>query len=163
MTNMKEIHTSKQLNNMSILYPDGSNSPIGPSEEITQKLKNTIDEAIANGAVSEMPVGAVFGRSEGEVEEKVLHFRNLLAEDKNVALSEVDPEGVLRIMPTNNIIFGATDSEGNSLLAISSDGFYVRGEKLKQDENEARLLFEAMKDCLHRFGVLPHNTSDIEL
>lgn len=62
----------------------------------------------------------------------------------------------LNLEPSKNIMFFATDpSDNKELLRISQDGFYVRGVKLEQDENEARALFDAFKEWLDKANSLP--------
>ena len=49
--------------------------------------------------------------------------------------------------PTNISFFDTNVTDSNEeLLRITKDGFYVRGVKLEQDENEARALFEALSE-----------------
>jgi hypothetical protein len=43
----------------------------------------------------------------------------------------------------NSYVFG-------DILKITPDGFYVRGNKLEQDDSEAKLVFEAMKEFLNQ-------------
>jgi len=40
------------------------------------------------------------------------------------------------------------------LLKLASDGFYVRGEKLLQDENEAKKVYEAFCQWLAKVHML---------
>lgn len=47
---------------------------------------------------------------------------------------------------TNNITFHA--AKNDEMLKITSDGFYVRGVKLEQDEQEARKVYEAFHSWL---------------
>ena len=42
---------------------------------------------------------------------------------------------------------------GGEMLRIAKDGFYVRGIKLEQDADEARKVFEAMREFLQSTGA----------
>ena len=55
----------------------------------------------------------------------------------------------------SGISFHASNSDGlpDEVLRIASDGFYVRGVKLKQDENEVRKVWEAFTDWCHQMGI----------
>jgi hypothetical protein len=39
-------------------------------------------------------------------------------------------------------------SAGNEMLRCSSDGFYVRGKKIAQDDNEAQIVYNSFKEWL---------------
>jgi hypothetical protein len=45
----------------------------------------------------------------------------------------------------NSISFHAA---GNEMLRCGPDGFYVRGEKVDQDDNEARIVYNSFKEWL---------------
>ncbi len=47
---------------------------------------------------------------------------------------------------TSNITFNA--EKNDEMLKITSDGFYVRGVKLEQDEQEARRVYDAFHSWL---------------
>lgn len=49
-----------------------------------------------------------------------------------------------------SIVFMASDEVNGELLRIERDGFYVRGIKLEQDANEARAVFEAIREWLSK-------------
>lgn len=51
---------------------------------------------------------------------------------------------------TPNIDFYAQDT---TMLSIREDGFYVRGVKVEQDENEARAVYDAFSNWLIASGV----------
>lgn len=44
--------------------------------------------------------------------------------------------------------------DGQELLRVSPEGFYVRGKLLEQDENEARAVFDAFTSWLSGMGIL---------
>jgi len=45
----------------------------------------------------------------------------------------------------NSISFHAL---GDEMLRCSPDGFYVRGKKIEQDDNEARIVYNSFKEWL---------------
>ena len=47
--------------------------------------------------------------------------------------------------PENNIVFHAGKSE---TLRVAEDGFYVRGQKVPVDDNEAAAVYKAFKEFL---------------
>ena len=57
------------------------------------------------------------------------------------------PNPVLSVSspPENNIIFNAGPAE---MLKVTEDGFYVRGVKVKADEEEAAAVYKAFKEFL---------------
>lgn len=44
-----------------------------------------------------------------------------------------------------NIIFNTSGTSNEPILRISEDGFWVRGVKIEQDENEAATVYKAFK------------------
>ena len=48
----------------------------------------------------------------------------------------------------STITFHSPERPPVEMLRIAEDGFYVRGVKLPQDENEARAVFDALKEWL---------------
>ncbi len=51
----------------------------------------------------------------------------------------------------NTIVFHSMES-GGEMLKISKDGFYVRGEKIPQDDAEARKVYDAFVSWLRGKG-----------
>lgn len=49
----------------------------------------------------------------------------------------------------NTIVFHSIES-GGEMLKIVQDGFYVRGEKIPQDDAEARTVYDAFVSWLRR-------------
>ncbi len=45
--------------------------------------------------------------------------------------------------------------DGAPAIEIKPDGFYIRGEKVPQDENESRAMFEAFRAFLKAAGYWP--------
>ena len=60
---------------------------------------------------------------------------------------------VMPILRSTMVTF--LDTSGKEVLRIGSDGFWVRGVKLEQDEQEARSVFEAIHGWLKSMGRLP--------
>ena len=60
-----------------------------------------------------------------------------------------DKTGLYQIRNTdeyqNSVAFHAGGAE---MLRLSPDGFYVRGEKLEQDDNEAQAVYNSFKEWL---------------
>jgi hypothetical protein len=42
---------------------------------------------------------------------------------------------------------------GDSILRVAEDGFYVRGVKVKQDDNEAKVVYNAFKRWLVEYEL----------
>jgi hypothetical protein len=51
----------------------------------------------------------------------------------------------------NTIVFHSIES-GGEMLKIAQDGFYVRGEKIAQDDAEARKVYDAFVSWLRTTG-----------
>jgi hypothetical protein len=60
---------------------------------------------------------------------------------------ELQPEPVLTVSspPENNIIFHTGTSE---MLRVTDDGFYVRGQKVPIDDDEALAVYHAFRNFL---------------
>lgn len=56
-----------------------------------------------------------------------------------------DPALTVSAPPGNNIVFHTGKSE---ILKVAEDGFYVRGERLPVDDNEASAVYKAFKEFL---------------
>lgn len=60
----------------------------------------------------------------------------------------------------NTIVFHSIES-GGEILKIAQDGFYVRGEKIPQDDAEARTVYDAFISWLrttgHAVGIMGPN------
>lgn len=52
---------------------------------------------------------------------------------------------------TGTIVFHSIES-GGEMLKIARDGFYVRGEKVAQDDAEARTVYDAFVSWLRTTG-----------
>jgi len=50
--------------------------------------------------------------------------------------------------PVKSSIVLHSDKYGEPLLRVSTDGFYVRGKKVPQDDNEAQVVYEAFKTLI---------------
>lgn len=59
--------------------------------------------------------------------------------------SKNEPLMTIGATPENNIILF---SQGSEMLRVAEDGFYVRGVKIKQDDNEAEQVYNAFKQWL---------------
>lgn len=46
-------------------------------------------------------------------------------------------------------------NQGEEMLRVAADGFYVRGVKLEQDESEARKVWEAFTAWCRSQGMFP--------
>lgn len=59
----------------------------------------------------------------------------------------------INVMVSNDakIIFSA--SESDEMLRITKDGFWVRGVKVPQDENEALAVYEAFKNWVIYYNL----------
>jgi hypothetical protein len=62
---------------------------------------------------------------------------------------ESNPTPVITMTP-NNIIFY---SGKNEVLRVSEDGFYVRGERVPAEQNEAEAVYRAFKAFLVWHGL----------
>jgi hypothetical protein len=56
--------------------------------------------------------------------------------------------------PKNKITFYTL---GEEMLSIDKNGFYVRGKKVKQDDNEAEKVYNAFKEFLTWSQITKHN------
>ena len=52
-----------------------------------------------------------------------------------------------------SINFTVKDKDTSEMLKITNDGFYVRGIKLEQDENEAKKVYEAFTTWMKDMGI----------
>lgn len=53
--------------------------------------------------------------------------------------------------PPNTIVFNSIEN-GVEMLKISRDGFYVRGEKVPQDDEEVKVVYDAFTSWLRTTG-----------
>lgn len=66
------------------------------------------------------------------------------------------------IMPENQIIMpinldkyiAFTTDDNKEMLKITSDGFYVRGEKIPQDINEAKIVYDTFTAWLQSISAI---------
>jgi hypothetical protein len=73
---------------------------------------------------------------------------------KEIVVKTEPNDEVLYVSPDSSIKFFITDQI--EMLRISPDGFYVRGQKLEQDINEAKIVYETFKAWLEEVHSI-HN------
>jgi len=65
--------------------------------------------------------------------------------EMKVSTTQFDPVLSVTAPPTSNIVFHTGAAE---MLRVAEDGFYVRGVKVKADEQEAAAVYKAFKAFL---------------
>jgi len=58
-------------------------------------------------------------------------------------------------LPIQNTLTFSNCQNGGEMLKIAPDGFYVRGEKISQDADEARKVYDTFILWLRTTGLMP--------
>ena len=71
---------------------------------------------------------------------------NLKTTSPNIVVAEGGPYTIHMESPYDNSI--TFHSAGEEMFRCGPDGFYVRGKKIEQDDNEAKLVYNSFKEWL---------------
>lgn len=131
---------SKKVNNLSDLY---DSFPDGISNHATF---DTADLTNMSTASSTVDLGNLFSIGGGTDYYDLVD--SVFAADGTINW----PDGTFEFPETYNLVRPekpiTLSSSGHEMIRIEPDGFYVRGEKVPQDSNEARAVYDAFRQWM---------------